>query len=24
VPVTAISQPYSEWLSVSLESGEGD
>lgn len=24
VPVTAISQPYGEWLSVSLESSEGD
>ena len=24
VSVTAISQPYSEWLSGSLESGEGD
>ena len=24
VPVTAISQAYSEWLSISLESGEGD
>lgn len=23
VPVTAISQPYSEWLSASLESSEG-
>ncbi len=24
VPVTAISQPYGEWLSGSLKSGEGD
>ncbi|MDQ3473076.1 MAG: divalent-cation tolerance protein CutA [Acidobacteriota bacterium] len=24
VPVTAISQPYSEWLNVSLERSEGD
>jgi periplasmic divalent cation tolerance protein len=24
VPVAAISQPYSDWLSVSLESSEGD
>lgn len=24
VPVTAISQPYREWLSASLESDEGD
>jgi periplasmic divalent cation tolerance protein len=24
VPVTAISQPYGEWLGVSLESVEGD
>lgn len=24
VPVTAISQPYGQWLSVSLESSEGD
>ena len=24
VPVSAISQPYSEWLSVSLEGNEGD
>jgi periplasmic divalent cation tolerance protein len=24
VPVTAISQPYSEWLTASLESGDAD
>lgn len=24
VPVSAISQPYSEWLRASLESGQGD